>query len=195
MRRLLACLLTCLLPLCSVPALAQTAVDLGQLQVDRVDDEIQLSAQLQFELPAAVEDALLKGIPMVFVMDADVLRERWYWYDRKVSSVRRYLRLAFQPLTRRWRLNVTSGPGSGVGLALNQSFDTLAQALAVVKRVAGWKIADATELDASVKYKVDFRFQLDLEELPRPFQMGTLGQSEWNISSEQIVVLGPESGK
>ena len=34
------------------------------------------------EIPSAVEDALLKGIPMVFLAEADILRERWYWYDK-----------------------------------------------------------------------------------------------------------------
>ncbi|NVO04572.1 MAG: DUF4390 domain-containing protein, partial [Rhodoferax sp.] len=117
-------------------ARAEGVTEITQLRIERSDDEWQLSAQLQFEVPAAVEDALLKGIPMVFVTSADVLRERWYWwYDKKVVSVERNMRLAYQPLTRRWRLNVNSGPvaSSSVGLALNQSFDTLAQALSAIK--------------------------------------------------------------
>jgi hypothetical protein len=67
-------------------------------------------------------------------------------------------------------------------LALNQSLDTLAQAMESIKRISGWKIADASELDLSVKHKVEFRFRLDLSQLPRPFQIGTLGQSDWDIA-------------
>jgi hypothetical protein len=178
-------------------ARAQVAADITQLRLERGDDEWQLSAQLQFEIPTAVEDALLKGIPMVFVYSADVLRERWYWYDKKVQTTERQMRLAYQPLTRRWRLNVSAGPAasSGVGLALNQSFDALAQALSAIKRISKWKIADAADLDPAVKYKVDFRFRLDLGQLPRPFQIGAIGQSDWDISAGLLTPLVAESGK
>ena len=163
---------------------AQSQMESVQLRVERLDEQIALSAQLQFELAPAVEDALLKGIPMVFVMTADVFRERWYWYDKRVASAARSFRLAYQPLTRRWRLNVTAGAGSAapVGLALNQSFDSLPLALAALRRVSNWAIADAGDVDLAQKHRVEFRFRLDLAQLPRPFQIGMLGDSDWDIA-------------
>lgn len=195
-RHALRWLLSCLL-LLGAMAQAQVLTEISQLQIERSEDEWQVSAQLQFEVPPVVEDALLKGIPMVFVASADVLRERWYWYDRKVVSVDRYMRLAYQPLTRRWRLNVSSSAtaSSGVGLALNQSFDTLAQALSVVKRISKWKVANVADLDGAAKYKLDFRFRLDLSQLPRPFQIGALGLSDWDISAATVVPLVADNGK
>lgn len=164
---------------------AQSLAEISQFQVERVEDDVVVSAQVAFELPVAVEDALLKGIPMFFVTEAELLRERWYWYDKKVVASERNLRLAYQPLTRRWRLNVTSGAGreASLGLALNQNFDTLAQALTTIKRISQWKIADASSLDAGVKHKVEFRFRLDMNQLPRLFQIGTFGQSDWDIAA------------
>jgi hypothetical protein len=191
-------LLACVLLVATGLAQAQALTEISQLRLERSDDEWQLSAQLQFDMPAPVEDALLKGIPMFFVLSADVLRERWYWLsDKKVATVERNMRLAYQPLTRRWRLNVNAGAPAtnGVGLALNQSFDTLAQALSAIKRIAKWKIADANELDASAKHKVDFRFKLDLGQLPRPFQIGAIGQSDWDISAAVLTPLVAESAK
>lgn len=190
-------LVTCALLVLGALSHAQGAVETVQFGVERADDQIQLSAQLQFELPAAVEDALLKGIPMVFVMNADILRERWYWYDKRLVGAARYFRVAYQPLTRRWRLNVTSGAGASasVGLALNQSYDSLALALAAIKRVSKWTIAEVTELDAAQKYKVEFRFRLDLTQLPRPFQIGMLGENDWEIAVAAQTPLILEAGK
>lgn len=167
-----------------MPAGAQSANEITSLQIERVDDEVLLSAQTQFELSSTVEDALIKGIPMYFVAEADILRERWYWYDKRVVSVQRHMRLAYQPLTRRWRLNVNavSGRETNLGLALNQTYDTLAQALGSMKRIVHWKLADASDLDPATKYRVDFRFRLDLTQLPRPFQIGAIGQSDWDLS-------------
>ncbi len=170
---------------------AQSPADINQFHVDRIDEEVVVAGNIVFELPAAVEDALLKGVPLFFVLEADLLRERWYWFDRKVTSVKRHTRLVYLPLMRRWRLNVTAGTGreGGVGLALNQSYDTLEQALAAVKRVSHWQIADAAELAPGVKYKVDLRFRLDLSQLPLPFQIGTFGQSEWDLAAFVTVPL------
>lgn len=172
-------------------AQAQSNTEVTQFQVERVDDEVLVSAQMLFDLPPAVEDALLKGIPLFFVAEADIVRERWYWYDKQVSTAVRNMRLAYQPLTRRWRLNVTSGAAreGSLGLALNQNFDTLPQALSSIKRVLRWKVANAAELDGSVKYKLEFRFRLDLSQLPRPFQIGAIGQSDWDLAASTSMLL------
>ncbi len=184
LERVFRCLYLCGLLLVAGLAQAQNTMEASQLQVERSEDEVLVSAQVQFELPTAVEDALQKGVPLFFVSEAEILRERWYWYDKKVGAAERHLRLAFQPLTRRWRLTVTSGAAKGgsLGLSLNQSFETLAQALTTIKRVSRWKIADTADLDASLRYRVEYRFKLDLGQLPLPFLIGTLGQADWDVA-------------
>ncbi len=170
---------------------AQSSSEIAQYQVERQDDDIVVSAQLVFELPNTVEDALLKGIPMFFIAETSVLRERWYWYDKNIVSVKRHLRLEYRQLTRRWRLNVTTGSArdGNLGLALNQNFDTLEEALAAIKRVSRWKIADVSEFESGIKYRVDFGFKLDLSQLPRPLQIGALGHSDWDIAATASTTL------
>jgi hypothetical protein len=189
---LLAC--TCLVWGSVGAARAQTRpAEISSVKVERAGDAIVLSASVQFELSAAVEDALLKGVAMIFVAEADILRERWYWTNKKVVHAERHMRLAYQPLTRRWRLNVASGQitNAGLGLALNQNFDTLPDALAAVQRLSRWKIAEVSDIDLEQRHLVEFRFGLDVFQLPRPLQIGTLGQTDWDISafSRQALTL------
>ncbi len=168
-----------------VVAHAQTAAPQGPLlKLERAEDAVMLSTQLTFDLPSVVEDALLKGIPIFFVAHVDLVRERWYWVNKKVASVERHMRLSYHPLTRRWRLNLASGdiPETALGLALNQNFESMADAMATVRRIFRWKIADLTDIEPAGKYVVEFNFQLDVTQLPRPLQIGTLGQSDWLIS-------------
>lgn len=166
--------------------------EISQLQVDRNPDGVYLSAAIRFELPAAVEDALFKGVPMYFVAEADGFRSRWYWYDKRLFSAERHFRLAYQPLTRRWRINVASGAitSGSLGLSLNQNFETLPEAMAAIKRISGWKIGDAGDLEGDPRASVEFRFRLDLTQLPRPFQIGVLGQADWNIFASAVQPLG-----
>ena len=173
------------------------SADTPEIKVERIDDGLWLSTSLKFELPAVVEDALLKGIPIYFVASADVLRERWYWLNRRLSSVQRQVRLAYHPLTRRWRLNVTAGEVKEPtqGLTLNQNFDSVQDAMDAVRRISHWRIADAADIEAGVKHVVEFRFWLDVAQLPRPLQIGTLGQSDWQISLAATQTLNPDLGK
>ena len=169
--------------------------EISKLRFERQADAVLLSASTTFELPDAVEDALQKGVALIFVAEADVFRERWYWTNKRVAHAERHMRLAFQPLTRRWRLNAASGHinANGMGVALNQNFETLAEALAVVQRLSRWKIADMAELEAGQNHFVEFRFRLDVSQLPRPLQIGTLGQSDWTIEgvvSQPLVFEG-----
>jgi Domain of unknown function (DUF4390) len=190
-----AWLIGCLL-LCAVwPAgLAQiNPAEVTQLRVERIEEGILLSAAVQFELPPAVDDALAKGIPMYFVAEATIYRDRWYWYDKRVASAARHMRLAYQPLTRRWRLQISPQPIGNSGLILGQMFDTREEALQAVQRVSRWRIADADDVEPDATHNIDFRFRLDVSQLPRPFQIGAVGQSEWIILAvrNQRLVVEP----
>lgn len=188
---LLGWLVSAVLGLGVVLAQVPPAETQPSLRLERSEDALWLSTQLEFELSAAVVDALYKGIAIYFVAEADVLRQRWYWTNKKVASAKRQFRLAYQPLTRQWRLNIISGEviEPALGLALNQNFESLSDALNTVRRITRWKIANAAELASDVSHIVDFRFRLDPAQLPRPLQIGTLGQSDWSIElgTEQIL--------
>ena len=184
--------------LCLVGLLSQSlalATEITQFQVERVEEGLAVSTQLRFDLPPVVEDALLKGIPLFFVIEADTYRDRWYWTDQRVASTARTIRLAYQPLTRRWRVNVASGVISnsgGLRATLNQNYDSLGEALAGIQRLARWKFADNAELSPDGIYRVEFSFRLDLSQLPRPFQIGVAGQSDWAIAAQVKERIRPE---
>ena len=164
------------------------ASELTQFNVERGDDGVYLSTVVRFDLPAVVEDALLKGIPMFFVAEADIYLSRWYWADKRVANATRTIRLAYQPLTRRWRVNIVSGlinNSAGLRATLNQNYDTLPEALSAVQRLSRWRIADNSEVEPDVTHKLEFSFSLDLSQLPRPFQIGVAGQKDWTISAQQ----------
>jgi hypothetical protein len=187
--------LACVLLVFTALAARADNAEVTQLRFDRSEDGLLLSANVGFELPAAVDDALTKGIPMVFVAEAVLLRDRWYWTDKHITTATRYMRLSYQPLTRRWRLVMSNAPITNTGLALGQNFDTRDEALAAIQRISHWKIADASDIDPESRYNVDFKFRLDVSQLPRPFQIGAVGHSDWSISAVRNVRLVFENPK
>lgn len=185
LRRLASLWLALGLGSAGVSAHAETPAEVESLRLERGADAWLLNVSVDFKLPATVQDALLKGVPVIFVAEADILRERWYWTDKKVAGAARHMRLSFHPLTRRWRLGLAPAAigSDGAGVTLNLNFDTLEEALATIKRTTGWRIAELPELDPDARYRIEFRFRLDAAQLPRPMQIGVLGQSDWNIAA------------
>jgi Domain of unknown function (DUF4390) len=166
------------------PIWAQTSTaELTEFRVERQDSSLLLNAQVRLELGPVIEDALIKGLVLHFVAEAEVMRDRWYWYDRKVGTAVRHYRLAYQPLTRRWRVNVSTDPiaHSGVTSSLSQSFDSLQDALGVVRRQTGWRLAEMSDIDLDARQYVAYRFKLDVSQLPRPFQIATGNQADWRL--------------
>ena len=169
------------------PAMAQSSVMLNDQLLERGEDGVYLSATLDFALSPGLEDALSRGLPLTFVLQAEVMRERWYWYDKNVSGVQRYFRLAYQPLSRRWRLHVSTAQvqSIGLGVTLGSSYDSLPDALAALQKISRWKVADTLVLQKDVKQRLDLRFRLDLSQLPQALQFGNQASSDWNINFDQ----------
>lgn len=173
------------------------SVEFTQFKLEKNADQVLLSSSVQFDLPTSLEEALLKGVPLFFVAEVDINRERWYWFDKKINNVARHMRLFYQPLTRRWRLALHNGPIAALSQpgTFNQNFESLADALAAIKRVSNWPVADLHDIDPSASYRLQYRFYLDLSQLPRPLQIGAVGQSDWNLSASLTQKIGPDSLK
>ena len=165
--------------------------EINSMQAVSTDEGVFLSANMQFELPGQVEDALRQGIPMYFIAEAQVHRERWYWSDQQLGTATRYYRLTHQPLTRRWRLHISTAPfsSSSAGLALGQSYEQLQDALDAIQRLNRWKILEPGHISSPSGVSVQLRFRVDLSALPRPLQIGAVGRSGWNLQLARTVPL------
>lgn len=173
-------LLAALLALMPGGVLAE-GVELAQIATRRADDGLELSFTTRFELSRAAEDALHKGVPLYFVAEAAVLRHRWYWRDARIARAERSWRLAWQPLTRQYRVS-TGG--------LHQSFATLEEALTALRGQSAWRIAEPKDLDDGSGFYLEFSYRLDVSQLPRPMQIGL--QSGFALSIEQSRPFAPD---
>lgn len=161
------------------PARAQ-GVEVLNLQVERRESIVAVDYALRVTLPAAVEDALRRGVPLHFRVEADLYRPRWYWRDARVGSASRQWRLSFQPLTGTFRVSIGG---------LFQTFDSLNEALNSMSRLSQWKVADADEVDPAERHYLEFRWRLDNSQLPRPMQIGIGDQPEWTLEVERVIPL------
>jgi hypothetical protein len=164
-----------------VPAWGQDGrITLSDVQIDRNDEGLWISFGARIELPRAVEEALIKGVPLNFEAEVRTFRSRWYWRDLEVAAATLSWRVTYQPLTRRYR--VQSG-------AFSQQFESLHEALGTMQRTESWKVAHRSRLAAGERHYAELVFRLDTSQLPRPFQFGIGGQAQWDLSAQSILVI------
>lgn len=177
----LLALLVVLAMLGALPARAQ-GVELATLQTSKAEGALALDFVARVSLPKAVEDALQRGVPIYFVAEAQLFRNRWYWRDERVARVSRSWRLAFQPLTGAWRVSLGG---------LNQSYPSMAEAMASLSRSGGWKLVELSHLDGDKGYYLEFSYRLDSSQLPGPMQFGLGGQGDWSVGVSRTIKVEP----
>lgn len=166
--------------LAMLPVLVLAAeIEIANPQITASEDGFVVSADFSFELNERLEEAVTKGVVLYFVTEFEMTRPRWYWLDEKVVSRNQTHRLSFHALTRQYRLSKGG---------LHQSFDTLSEALRVLSRLRNWVVIDGRAekpvVQAGDTYMVALRMRLDINQLPRPFQISALGNKDWSLASE-----------
>ena len=147
--------------------------ELTAFEISRDEDGVFLNYAVNFELGKGVEEALVKSVPLFFVAEAEVFRDRWYWRDRRVAHASKVWKIVYQPLTSTYRVTTVGG--------LSQNYPTREEAIAATSRSVRWKVAEAGQLDDGRHY-IEFVYRLDINLLPRPMQIGIAGNPDWQLS-------------
>lgn len=154
------------------PGHAQQAVELISANIEVQDEAVTLNAAVRFELSKTLEEALNKGAALYFIADAQVIRSRWYWLDETLHEASRTVRIAYEPLLRRYRVS-TGG--------LMQTVDTLTEALSLAQRGIRLRLGDRNSFKAGERYRAEFSYKLDTTKLPRLFQVGVTAPRDFAL--------------
>ncbi len=157
------------------PAAHAQVIEATEARIEYQDGGFELAASFEFDLPPALEDALHKGISLYFVVDFELTRPRWYWFDDKPVNTSRSVRLSYQPLTRQYRIS-TGG--------LQLPFSRMTSALQFIQRVRGWRVFERNAIKPGESYHAQVRMRLDLSQLPKPFQINAVNTRDWNLASD-----------
>lgn len=170
-------LLALILLLAAAPAARAAEPELVSFELTHGDDGVFLSYAVNLELSRSVDDALSKAVPLFFVAEAELFRNRFYWRDQRIGYAIRRWRIVFQPLTANYRVTFDGG--------LSQNYTTRVEAFAAISRSARWKIAEGPQIDEGSRQYVEFSFKLDTSQLPRPMQIGIGGEKDWAMSVQR----------
>ena len=169
-----ALLITLLAALLGVGAARADEIEVTDVRLAATEDGVVLAADFAFDLNPRLAEVVTNGVPLYFVVEFELSRPRWYWFDEKAAAKRLQLRLSYHALSRHYRLS------TGV---LQQNYATLEEALNVLRRVRNWHVVDRGTVLADANYDAAVRMRVDGTLLPKPFQLSAITNRELNLES------------
>jgi hypothetical protein len=151
------------------------------------EDGYVISGEFAIDLGSRLEEAVSRGVPLNFILEFNLTRKRWYWFDEHIAGHTVDYRLSYNALTRQYRLSVGG---------LHRGFATLDEALRVLGRVAALPVAEKAAIKPGEKYDAALRLALDKSQLPKPFQLDALASRDWQVDTKVLrwqFVPGSES--
>jgi hypothetical protein len=163
------------LALCLAASAPAQPVQVNNAAMEISETRYILNADFRVDLSGPLLEALNNGVSMGFLVEFELTRPRWYWFDEKTVSEKLELRLSYLPLAQQYRLS------SGT---LYQNFPTLAEAVQALGRVHGWPVLGQDQVDNGRTYIASVRLRLDPAQLPAPFRVSSVTNREWTLASE-----------
>ena len=158
----------------AVVAARADEIEVADARLAATEDGVILAADFAFDLNPRLAEVVTNGVPLYFVVEFELTRPRWYWFDEKAAVRRIQLRLSYHALSRQYRLS------TGV---LQRNYPTLEEALNVLRRVRNWLVVDRSAGLADASYEAAVRMRLDGTLLPKPFQLSAITSRELNLES------------
>jgi len=160
-------------------------IDVVDARLASSEEGLLLSADFAFDFSARLQEAVANGVPLHFVVEFELTRPRWWWFDEDTASRHTQWRLSYHALSRQYRLS--SGP-------LHQNFATLEEALEVMRHLRNWLVLERSVPLTGSQYEVAVRMRLDTAQLPRPLQVSAITNPELRLESpwKRFIFLPPK---
>lgn len=175
----LACTMLLIVLACASPVRADE-IDIVDVRLASTDEGLILSADFAFDFSPPLQEAVANGVPLHFLVEFELTRPRWYWFDEVTTSRRTQWRLSYHALSRQYRLSTG---------ALHQNFAHLEDALDVMRRLRNWQVLERSVRLSGSSYEAAVRMRLDTAQLPRPLQVSALTNRELRLESAWKTII------
>ena len=136
-----------------------------------------LNANFNYNFSNEAIEALEHGVPLLILVDIEILSPRWWWGDKTIADLEQGYLLLYHALSESYVVhNLNSGT--------QNNFISLQQSLSFLSQIKELPILDANLLDSKKDYYLRVRTHLDIESLPAPMRPLAYISSDWQLASD-----------
>ena len=171
-------LLVWLLAFFATTALAgNSSMNIRTAELVPLDESYALKADIDIKFSNEIEQAIIKGFELNFIVEFQLVSPRKYWFDDEIVTVRHEVALSYHALSRQYLL-VQDGQ--------QKTFVTLDEATDELSDISNLKVLKKSDVEKGGIYKAILLMRLDYKKLPKALQVDALGSDEWKISSQRF---------
>lgn len=158
-----------------IPAAYAEGITVQSAVIEPDEDGYQLQAEFDIQFSPRLEEAVNRGVSLYFVVEFELSRPRWYWFDEKPVQMSQTYKISYTPLLRQYRLSMGN---------VYQNFTRFEEVTRVLSRLRGWHVADKGAIRKDQIYQAGLRMRLDPAQLPKPFQLNAIASRDWTLASD-----------
>jgi len=138
-----------------------------------------LNARLDLQLGDEMREALRNGVPLVFVLELEILEPRFKWLNREVAHVEQRYELRYHALSQQYLLtNLNTG--------IQSAFHNLTFALSKLSYIENLPLLDADVIEGRDDVLARLRIRLDVGKLPLPLKIRAYTSQNWYTTSTWV---------
>ena len=142
-----------------------------------VNQVYNLDANLDLKFSDDALEALRSGVPLIILINIEVLKDRNWWWDKTIAELEQGYLLLYHALSEKYIIhNLNSGS--------QKNFISLNAALSSLSYIKNFPLIDKNLLIDNDQYYARLRIYLDIESLPAPMRPIAYISSQWQLESD-----------
>jgi len=151
-------------------------VIIRQANLQTLDNQLVVNAQIDFQLSHIAKQALQSSIPLVWNIQIKLNKPRRYLWDETLFKKHIRLKIRYHSLLKRYQIHQ--------GSAEVESYSQLSTALQRLGQITAIKLNPNLVLPITSNYKMSMTLYFDKEALPLPLRPEAYFKAAWSLSSK-----------
>ena len=141
-----------------------------------LDENFLLNAEVEIKFNEDMQEAILKGFELNFLIEFQLVTPRKYWFDDEIVTVTNRVTLGYHALSRQFLV---------IRGEQQKTFATLDEAIAELENISDLKVFSKSEIEKGFVYKAAVLMRLDHNKLPKALQVDAISSDEWKMLSQR----------
>lgn len=166
--------------LCCIGLVANANADgftIRSVETHLVDKVYVVNTHIDFNFSESALEALQNGVPLIVLLDIEVVLKRNWWLDKTIAELQQGYLLLYHALTEKYIIN-------NLNSGAQENYNNLNAAISSLGKIKELPILDANLVQKGARYDVQLHTYLDLEALPAPMRPIAYISSQWRLESD-----------
>lgn len=142
-----------------------------------LEDGYVLDADVDVEFNDEIEQAIIKGFELNFLVEFQLVTPHKYWFDDEIATVTHNITLSYHALSRQY---LVTRDGQ------QKTFASLDEAEDEMSEIRDLKVLKKADVEKGLVYNAALLMRLDQKKLPKALQVEAISSDGWKLSSQRF---------